>query len=325
MAHYAKSQGLRHRAHAKTHKSPDIALHQIANGAVGVCCQKVSEAEAMVDGGVRDVMVSNQVINPHMIDRLTALARQARVLVCVDDLDNIAQINAAALRHAVSIKALALLSFVPAAAHLPLRVRGERDIREIVPAPVEVGPANRPFPVHQGQGAPFHYPRVQPLPEGLPFQFDMGPVAKPVTLQEGQQVGRVLRHHVPQAETVQGDGDLAGDFGDTHAGPVDVDQHDDRRAIVAEAADVHETCALVRRTADTAVIEDELALAGRWDIPGMIGHRILGSQLRQGVNMPSLVQHRVSIPVRCDRVCERTSPCRCALRQRTSPVLTSSG
>lgn len=106
MASYIKGQGLRHRAHAKTHKSPNIALDQMARGAVGVCCQKVSEAEAMVNGGVRDVLVSNQVIQPAMIDRLAALARQARVLVCVDDMDNIDQINAAALRYKARIEVL---------------------------------------------------------------------------------------------------------------------------------------------------------------------------------------------------------------------------
>ena len=44
------------RPHAKSHKCPQIAMRQIALGAVGVCCQKVSEAEAMVEGGVGDVL-----------------------------------------------------------------------------------------------------------------------------------------------------------------------------------------------------------------------------------------------------------------------------
>ena len=54
LAAYVKERGVRHRAHAKTHKSADIALYQIEKGgACGVCCQKVSEAEALVNGGVR--------------------------------------------------------------------------------------------------------------------------------------------------------------------------------------------------------------------------------------------------------------------------------
>ncbi|HJZ44883.1 MAG TPA: hypothetical protein VJ233_14270 [Hyphomicrobiaceae bacterium] len=44
MADFARGAGVRLRPHAKTHKSPDIAARQVALGAVGVCCQKVSEA-----------------------------------------------------------------------------------------------------------------------------------------------------------------------------------------------------------------------------------------------------------------------------------------
>jgi hypothetical protein len=52
MARFVGGQRVRLRPHAKTHKCPVVALDQIARGAVGVCCQKVSEAEAMVEGGV---------------------------------------------------------------------------------------------------------------------------------------------------------------------------------------------------------------------------------------------------------------------------------
>lgn len=106
MQGYIDEQGLRLRAHAKTHKSADIANQQIARGAVGVCCQKVSEAEAMVRGGVRDVLVSNEVIGARKIERLAALATQARVLVCVDDAGNIDDINAAALRYNATLEVL---------------------------------------------------------------------------------------------------------------------------------------------------------------------------------------------------------------------------
>ena len=57
-----KGRNVRARPHAKTHKCPEIAKRQIAAGAVGVCCQKVSEAEAMVEGGIGDVLVSNEVV-----------------------------------------------------------------------------------------------------------------------------------------------------------------------------------------------------------------------------------------------------------------------
>ncbi len=106
MACFVREQGLRHRAHAKTHKSADIALQQIAHGAVGVCCQKVSEAEALIHGGVRDALIPNQVVTPRKTERLAALAARARVLVCVDDIDNIADIDVIARRHDTRIEVL---------------------------------------------------------------------------------------------------------------------------------------------------------------------------------------------------------------------------
>ncbi len=107
MRDFVTSRGIRHRAHAKTHKSADIALYQVeAGGACGVCCQKVSEAEALVAGGVKDVLVSNQVVDRAKIDRLAAMAKRARVLVCVDDAGNVDDLSAAAARHGVTLECL---------------------------------------------------------------------------------------------------------------------------------------------------------------------------------------------------------------------------
>ena len=78
---------IRVRAHAKTHKSVDIARAQLAAGAVGVCCQKVSEAEAMVEGGIADVLISNELVGAPKLARLAALARRARIGVCLDHPD----------------------------------------------------------------------------------------------------------------------------------------------------------------------------------------------------------------------------------------------
>jgi len=88
--------GVRLRPHAKTHKCPVIALKQIELGAVGVCVQKVSEAEAMVYGGVRDVLVTNEVVGRQKLRHLMALAHTARIGVCVDDPAQIAALEAAA-------------------------------------------------------------------------------------------------------------------------------------------------------------------------------------------------------------------------------------
>jgi D-serine deaminase-like pyridoxal phosphate-dependent protein len=94
------------RPHAKTHKSPVIALEQMARGAVGVCCQKVGEAEALVAGGVPDVFVSNQVVGAGKIARLAALAGRARIAVCVDDARNVADLSAAAAAAGVTLRVL---------------------------------------------------------------------------------------------------------------------------------------------------------------------------------------------------------------------------
>jgi D-serine deaminase-like pyridoxal phosphate-dependent protein len=84
------------RPHAKSHKCPHIALRQIALGAVGVCCQKVSEAEALVAGGVRDVLIANEIVGPVKLRRLAALSKEAHVAVCVDHAANVKALDAAA-------------------------------------------------------------------------------------------------------------------------------------------------------------------------------------------------------------------------------------
>jgi len=90
MGDWAKEHGMRHRVHGKMHKSVDVALLQEKlGGAVGVCCQKVSEAEVFARGGIRDVLVSNQVRDPAKIDRLARMPKLgARTIVCVDEIEN---------------------------------------------------------------------------------------------------------------------------------------------------------------------------------------------------------------------------------------------
>ncbi len=85
------------RPHAKSHKSADIARAQVAGGAVGVCCQKVSEAEALADSGIADILICNEVVGEAKIARLVALAKRARIAVCTDNAANVAKLNAAAL------------------------------------------------------------------------------------------------------------------------------------------------------------------------------------------------------------------------------------
>jgi len=98
LADAVRAYPVRVRTHAKTHKCPEVAKRQMALGAVGACCQKVSEAEAMVEGGIGDVLVTNEVIGAAKLERLAALAKRAKLGVCVDDAGNVRDLDSAAGR-----------------------------------------------------------------------------------------------------------------------------------------------------------------------------------------------------------------------------------
>jgi 3-hydroxy-D-aspartate aldolase len=106
MGDYAKAHGMRHRSHGKMHKSVDVQkLQEKLGGSVGVCCQKVSEAEAFARGGIKDILVSNQVRDAAKIDRLARLPKYgASVIVCVDDAANVADLSAAAKKHGTTLE-----------------------------------------------------------------------------------------------------------------------------------------------------------------------------------------------------------------------------
>ena len=96
------------RAHAKMHKSVDVALQQREiGGASGICCQKVSEAEVFARAGIADILVTNQVCDPLKITRLAGIAATGcQLSVCVDDLANIAALSAEAVRQNTQIRCL---------------------------------------------------------------------------------------------------------------------------------------------------------------------------------------------------------------------------
>lgn len=94
------------RAHAKTHKSPIIALQQMRRGAVGQCVQKVGEAEVLAWGGVADILVSNEVIAPAKLARLAALDGLATIAVCADDPAHVAAMEKAAADAGIRLSVL---------------------------------------------------------------------------------------------------------------------------------------------------------------------------------------------------------------------------
>jgi len=103
MAAALSGRELRLRPHAKSHKCPEIALRQLALGAVGICCQKVSEAAVFVEAGVGDVLVTNQVMGEAKLRRLAPLARRARIGVLVDDAAQVGPLAAVAIAHGVTL------------------------------------------------------------------------------------------------------------------------------------------------------------------------------------------------------------------------------
>lgn len=101
MADFTHARGLRLRPHAKMHKSAELALLQMAHGAVGVCVQKTDEALALAHGGVSNIYISNEVIAPAKLQRLTEAVRahRTRFAIAVDSVQGIDAL-AAALTHA---------------------------------------------------------------------------------------------------------------------------------------------------------------------------------------------------------------------------------
>lgn len=94
MAEFARKHDMRWRPHAKMHKSSAIARLQMQAGAVGVCVQKTSEAEAMVAGGVHNVYISNEVIAPAKLARVADLAHQVaaergQLAIAVDSVEGV--------------------------------------------------------------------------------------------------------------------------------------------------------------------------------------------------------------------------------------------
>ena len=95
MAAFARRHGVRLRPHAKMHKSATIARLQMAAGAVGVCVQKTSEAEALAAAGIADIYISNEVVDPAKLVRVAALARRIRLAIAVDSAEGVERLAAA--------------------------------------------------------------------------------------------------------------------------------------------------------------------------------------------------------------------------------------
>lgn len=106
LAGYFRQAGVAWRPHTKGIKVPAIAHKLIEAGAIGVTCAKLSEAEVMAAGGIKDILVANQVVGETKVTRLAHLQRHADVMVAVDSLENAQEISQAAMRAGVTVRVL---------------------------------------------------------------------------------------------------------------------------------------------------------------------------------------------------------------------------
>ncbi|RRH75516.1 DSD1 family PLP-dependent enzyme [Falsigemmobacter faecalis] len=108
MSTFVATHGMKLRVHGKMHRSVDVyRLQEQIGGASGICCQKVSEAEVFARAGVKDILISNEVRDPRMIDRLAQLPRfGGRVAVCVDAPGAVADLAQAVARHGYPLDVL---------------------------------------------------------------------------------------------------------------------------------------------------------------------------------------------------------------------------
>lgn len=106
MASLCREHGVQWRPHSKAHKSPQIAQKLVDAGAIGVTCAKLGEAEVMAAGGIRDILVANQIAGPAKMRRLVSVCRQADLIVTVDHPDQVAAISRATSDAGVNVRAI---------------------------------------------------------------------------------------------------------------------------------------------------------------------------------------------------------------------------
>jgi D-serine deaminase-like pyridoxal phosphate-dependent protein len=95
MARTFSDAGVGWRPHTKAIKIPRLAHKLLDAGALGVTCAKVGEAEVMAAGGVRDILIANQVVGAQKIARLLQVLDSADVIVAIDSIENLRMLDAA--------------------------------------------------------------------------------------------------------------------------------------------------------------------------------------------------------------------------------------
>ncbi|MHC4567389.1 MAG: D-TA family PLP-dependent enzyme [Planctomycetota bacterium] len=103
---YLDEHSISNRPHIKTHKIPEIAHMQIRAGAIGITCQKLSEAEVMAQAGIRDILVTYNIIGTAKLERLMRLARRIKLSVTADSEFTISGLSAAVQREQLELAVL---------------------------------------------------------------------------------------------------------------------------------------------------------------------------------------------------------------------------
>jgi len=85
MAQHCQDLGIGLRCHTKSHKIPEIAHWQVKAGAIGICCQKLGEAEVMAAAGIENILIPYNIVGPRKVERLTRVAKRTEIIVAVDD------------------------------------------------------------------------------------------------------------------------------------------------------------------------------------------------------------------------------------------------
>ena len=106
MSRYCREHGVAWRPHAKCHKSPAIARRVVDAGAIGVTCAKLGEAEVMAAGGITDILIANQLVGSHKLERLVELRRRADPIVIVDHPMHVEALAGAATAGGVSLRTM---------------------------------------------------------------------------------------------------------------------------------------------------------------------------------------------------------------------------
>ena len=98
MAAHCRKNGKTWRPHSKAHKSPAIARFLLENGASGITCAKLGEAELMAQHGIESILLANQIVTPSKLKTLAQLQRQAEIIAAIDHISVVEPMGKAATK-----------------------------------------------------------------------------------------------------------------------------------------------------------------------------------------------------------------------------------